>query len=109
MHQNGADDGPAPPHTAPPRLLTPHADPAPPPHADRGPGPHPETAHAKLRPARTKYRGFSAEHQAMLHRADAVIADTREMLARLEADALLEKLLASPHLRLVGGTEWSDQ
>jgi hypothetical protein len=83
MHQNGPDDGPPPPH--------------------------PEAPHAKTRPARAKYRGFSPEHQAMLHRADAFIADTREMLAQLEADALLQKLRASPHLRIVGGTEWSAQ
>jgi len=92
MHQNGDDDGPAPPR-----------------HADRGPTPRPDAAHAKIRPARARYRGFSPEHQAALHRAGAFIADTREMLAQLEADALLQKLLASPHLRIVGGIEWPAQ
>jgi len=105
MHQNGADDGAGPPHTAPPRLVTPQAVPAPLPRGHRDPGPHPEAAHAKIRPARNRYCGFSAEDQAALRRADALLADTRALLAQLAADAFRQKPAAPPRLRLVGGTE----
>jgi hypothetical protein len=112
MHQNRTDDGPPPPHTATPRLLAAHPDPAPPPRANHDPGPHPEAAHAKTRPARTRYSRFNAEHQAArdaLRSADALIADTRALLAQLAAGAFRQTPAAPPRLRIVGGTEWSAQ
>ena len=112
MHQNGTDGGPPPPHAAPPRLLTPQPDPAPPPRANHDPGPHAETARAKTRPARARYSRFNADHQAArdaLRSADALIADTRALLAQLAAGAFRQTPAAPPRLRIVRGTEWSTQ
>jgi hypothetical protein len=63
------------------------------------PGPHPEAPHIKIRPARTRNRGFSAEQQtakAALRCADAVLADTRALLALLAAGVVHQTPPAPP-------------
>ena len=59
------------------------------------------------RPSARRHRGISAETKAALRRTDALIAETRLMLAQLKAGTFHLFPAAPPGLRLVGGTKWS--
>jgi hypothetical protein len=109
MHRESADGGPGPPRSGRPRSGTPRGDPDLAPHGGAGSGPRGEEGRARVRAVRTRRGGDSAEDQAALRRADALIAETRALLARLQAEGFRPDPAAPPRLRLVGGVEWSGE
>jgi hypothetical protein len=109
MHQKSGDGGPGPPRTDPPRSGTPRGDPDVAPHGGASTDPRGDEGRARVRAARTRHGGDSAEYQATLRRADALIAETRAMLVRSEAGAFRPNPTRPPRLRLVGGVEWSGE
>jgi len=62
---------------------------------------------ATVRAARTRKGGISAEDRARLRRSDALIADTRALLARIKDGTFRPDPAVPPRLRVVGGTDWS--
>ena len=109
MPSEGADDGPGPPRTGLTRSGTPRVDPDLAPHGGVGAGTRGEEGRAGVRAARAGRGGASAEHRDALRRADALIAETRALLARLEAEAFRPNPARPPRLRVVGGVEWSGE
>lgn len=94
-------------------------------HGGLSTGPRTEEGRARIRAARTKHGGYSAETRAALRRTDEFIADTRALLAQikagtffptpaspprlLEASACRPGPASPPRLRVVGGTDWSGE
>ena len=109
MPSEGADDGPGPPRTGLTRDGGPRGNSELGPHGGVGAGTRGEAGRAGVRAARAGKGGVWAEDLARLRRADALIADTRALLARLEADAFRRDPARPPRLRLVGGVEWSGE
>jgi hypothetical protein len=79
-------------------------------HGGASTGPTTEAGRARIRAARTKHGGYGAQSQAALRRTDAIIADTRALLALLRqsgptADpATLRQLLRPGPVRCSGKT-----
>jgi hypothetical protein len=109
MHRESGGGGPGPPRGGPPRGGTPRGGPELAPHGGASAGPRGEEGRARVRAARTRHGGDSAEYKAALRRADALIAETRAMLAQFEAEAFRPDPARPPRLRLVGGVEWSGE
>lgn len=109
VHRESADDGPGLPHSGLTHAGIRRSDPDLAPHGGTSTGPRSEEDRGRVRAAGTRHGGTSAQYRATLRRADALIADTRALLARLEAEAFRPDPAAPPRLRLVGGTEWSGE
>jgi hypothetical protein len=109
MPSEGADDGPGPPRAGLTRDGTRRGNSELGPHGGVGAGTRGEAGRAGVRAAWAGRGGTSAEYQATLRRADALIADTRALLARREAEAFRPDPATPPRLRFVGGVEWSGE
>jgi hypothetical protein len=109
MHRESGEDGRGPPRTGPPCSGTPRGDPDVAPNDGAGTGPRSAAGRARVRAARVRHGGDSAEYQATLRRADAVIAEARALLAQFEAAAFRPNPARPPRLRLVGGVAWSGE
>ncbi len=107
MHRVSGDDGPALPRTGLTHDATRRGDSGLGPRGGAGAGPGSEAGGAKVRAAWTRKGGVSAEHRARLRRSDALIADTRALLARIKAGTFWPDPAGRPRLRVVGGTDWS--
>jgi len=109
MHQKSADDRPGSLHTGALHIWRRRGDPDLAPHGGAGSGPGSEAGGARVRAARTRKGGVRAEDQARLRRSDALIADTRALLARIKAGTFRPDPAVPPRLRVVGGTDWSGE
>jgi hypothetical protein len=109
MHQKSGDSGPGPLRAGPAGGGASRGDADVVPDGGAGTGPRSEEGRARVRAAQTRRGGDSAEYQATLRRADALIAETRAMLVRFEAGAFRPDPARPPRLRLVGGVEWSGE
>jgi len=109
MHQKSGGDGPGPLRTGALHVWSRRGDPGLAPHGGAGTGPQCEEGGARVRAARTRKGGVRAEDQARLRRSDALIADTRALLARIKAGTFRPDPAVPPRLRLVGGTDWSGE
>jgi len=107
MSSEGADDDPGMLRIGALRIWRRRGDPEPAPHGGAGSGPGGAAGGARVRAARTRKGGIGAEDRARLRRSDAFIADTRALLARIEAGTFRPDPAVPPRLRVVGGTEWS--
>jgi hypothetical protein len=107
MHRESAGEGAGLPRTGLTRDGGPRGDLELGPHGGASAGTRGEAGRAGVRAARAGRGGASAEYREALRRADALIADTRALLARLEAEAFRPDPARPPRLRLVGGVEWS--
>ncbi len=76
-------------------------------HSGLSTGPRTEEGRARIRAARFKRDGYTEETWAAMRRTEAFIAETRALLAQLEAESFHPKPVSPPRLRLVGGTDWS--
>ncbi len=72
-----------------------------------GAGTRGEAGAAGGRAAHPRKGRFSAEEREAWRRTDAFIAETRALLARLEAERFRPNPARPPRLRVVGGREWS--
>ena len=107
MDQKSADDGPGLLDTGTLRIWRRRGDADRVPGGGAGPGPGGEAGGARVRAARTRKGGVWAEDLARLRRSDALIADTRALLARIKAGTFWPDPAVPPRLRVVGGTDRS--
>jgi hypothetical protein len=107
MSSEGADDDPGFLRIGALRIWRRRGEPDLAPQGGAGGGPGGEAGGAGVRAARTRKGGMSAEHRARLRCTDALIADTRAVLARIKAGTFRPDPAVPPRLRVVGGTEWS--
>ena len=109
MHQKSADDDPGPLRIGALRIWRRRGDPDLAPDGGGGTDPGSEAGGAGVRAARTRKGGISAEDRARLRRSDALIADTRALLARIKAGTFRPDPAVPPRLRVVGGTDWAGE
>jgi hypothetical protein len=107
MHQKSADDDPGPLRTGTLCIWRRRGDPDLAPDGGAGAGSGGGAGGAKVRAARTRKGGVSAEDRARLRRSDAFIAETRALLARIKSGTFRPDPAVPPRLRVVGGTDWS--
>jgi hypothetical protein len=107
VDQKSADDGPGLLDTGTLRIWRRRGDADPAPDGGAGAGAGGEAGGARVRATRTRKGGISAEDLARLRRSDALIADTRVLLARIKAGTFWPDPAVPPRLRVVGGTDWS--
>jgi len=107
MSSEGADDDPGMLHIGAPRIWRRRGDADRAPDGGAGAGPGGAEGGAGVCATRTRKGGISAEHRARLRRSDALIADTRALLARIRAGTFWPDPAVPPRLRVVGGTDWS--
>jgi|SRR5271165_3722813 len=109
MHRESADDGSGLPRTGLTHDVIRWDDGGPAPQGGIGAGTRGEADGAGGRVARPRKGRLSAEQREAFRRADAFLAETRALLARLEAERLRPRPAGPPRLRVVGGTEWSGE
>ena len=109
MHRESAGEGAGLPRTCLGHTGTLRVDAGPARRGGTSAGTRGEAGDAGGRVARPRKGRLSAEQREAFRRADAFLAETRALLARLEAERLRPRPAGPPRLRVVGGTEWSGE
>jgi hypothetical protein len=107
MPSEGADDDPGLLRIGALHIWRRRGDADPAPQGGAGSGSGGKAGRVGVRAARPRKGGISAEDRARLRRSDALIADTRALLARIKAGTFRPDPAVPPRLRVVGGTDWS--